>query len=153
MDYVQKDVLVGIGCFITYKDPKDNQYRILLGQRAGSHGAGTWQLAGGHLDMFEEFNTCAQREVLEETDLDLPLENIKMITATNGIMLEEKRHYVTIFMWCEITPEQAKNVKVMEPHKLQGEWQWFTVKEVQEKTPLFLPLKKFIDENGFKFLE
>lgn len=152
MTSAQKDVLVGVACFVTYKDPKDNQRRILSGRRAGSHGAGCWQLPGGHLDMFEEFNTCAQREVQEETNLDLPLNDIRLLTATNNIMWEERKHYVTVFMWCEIEPESIHNVKVMEPHKLQGDWEWLTAEELSSKTPLFSPLRRFIGQVGLDFL-
>ncbi|KAI7900528.1 NUDIX hydrolase domain-like protein [Cokeromyces recurvatus] len=149
----QKEVRVGVGCLVTYKDPKDKQTRILVGQRAGSHGAGTWQLPGGHLEMFEEFEQCARREVLEETNLNLSLKDIKMITATNDIMPENKKHYVTIFMWCQIEPNDITQVKVMEPHKLQGEWEFITLNELKQRKPLFSPLQKLIDQHDLSFLD
>ncbi|CAO0795345.1 unnamed protein product [Mucor circinelloides] len=149
----QKDVLVGVGCFVTYTDSKTGQIRILVGQRAGSHGAGTWQLPGGHLEMFEDFETCAKREIEEETNLILPLKDIKMLTATNNIMQDIKKHYVTIFMWCHIPEAAIVDVKVMEPHKLQGEWEWLTIDELKEKKPLFSPLQKFVDEQDLTFLK
>lgn len=148
----QKDVLVGVGCFVTHTDSKTGKTRILVGQRAGSHGAGTWQLPGGHLEMFEDFETCAKREIEEETNLVLPLKDIKMLTATNNIMHVEKKHYVTIFMWCHIPEVAIADVKVMEPHKLQGEWQWLAVDELKKKDPLFSPLQKFVDEQDLTFL-
>jgi 8-oxo-dGTP diphosphatase len=153
MSKKQTDVLVGVGCFVTYRDPTTNVLRILIGERKGSHGANTLQLPGGHFEMFEEFETCAQREILEETNINLPLQDIKYITATNNIMADIEKHYVTIFMICQISPEETKNVKVMEPHKLEGEWQWVTVEELKnmEKT-LFSPLQKLIDTQDLSFL-
>jgi 8-oxo-dGTP diphosphatase len=148
----QKDVLVGVGCFVTHTDSKTGKTHILVGQRAGSHGAGTWQLPGGHLEMFEDFETCAKREIEEETNLILPLKDIKMLTATNNIMHVEKKHYVTIFMWCHIPEAAIADVKVMEPHKLQGEWQWLTIDKLKKKDPLFSPLQKFVNEQDLTFL-
>jgi 8-oxo-dGTP diphosphatase len=149
----QKDPLVGVGVFVTYRHTTTNQLYILVGQRAGSHGAGTWQIPGGHLDMFESFETCAQRETKEETNLDLRLEDIRVVTATNNIMWEEKKHYITVFVRCQVSPEAVKQVKVMEPHKLQGEWQWVTVQELIDLKPLFSPLKAFIEEQDLDFLK
>ncbi|KAI9487272.1 MAG: NUDIX hydrolase domain-like protein [Benjaminiella poitrasii] len=146
------NVRVGVACLVTYRDPKDNQTRILIGQRAGSHGAGTWQLPGGHLEMFEEFETCAQREVREETNLKLALKDITMITATNDMMHSDQKHYVTIFMSCRIEPKDIVNVKVMEPHKLQGEWEWVTLDELKQRQPLFSPLQKLVDQHDLSFL-
>jgi len=36
--------------------------RVLLGRRlSATHGAGTWQFPGGHLEMFEDLETCGAR--------------------------------------------------------------------------------------------
>lgn len=107
-----------------------------------------------HIEMFEDFETCAQREILEETNLSLPKDQIKFLTATNNIMAAEEKHYVTIFMSCQINPEEIKNVKVMEPHKLEGEWQWVTLEELKSMDkPLFSPLQKFLDTQDLTFLK
>ena len=54
-------IRVGVGVIIV----RDGN--VLLGERAGSHGAGTWALPGGHLEFGETVADCARREVLEET--------------------------------------------------------------------------------------
>lgn len=152
MSAKQENVLVGVGCFVTYRD-EQGILRFLIGERKGSHGANTLSLPGGHFEMFEEFADCAQREILEETNLTLPKEDIKMVTATNNIMREEGRHYVTIFMKCQINRNEIVHVKSMEPEKLEGEWKWVTIDELKQSThPLFSPLQKFIDEQDLGFL-
>jgi 8-oxo-dGTP diphosphatase len=139
-----------VGCFITCTFP-DNKKKILIGQRKGSHGPGTWQLPGGHLEMYESFEECAQREVLEETNLSI--DNIKFVTATNDPMQSENKHYVTVFVQASIPYEQVGQVKVMEPHKLQGEWEWVTQQELCQRAPLFSPLAHFVKERSFAFID
>ncbi|EUC44336.1 hypothetical protein COCMIDRAFT_98397 [Bipolaris oryzae ATCC 44560] len=97
----------------------DEAGNIIMGERAGSHGAGTFQCPGGHLEYSESFAATAAREVLEETGLEVG--NIKFLTATNDVFGEGK-HYVTIFVTCTIVGEE-KVAKPMEPHKCAA-WVW-----------------------------
>lgn len=71
-------VRVGIGCFVV--DPENHPGQILLGTRKGSHGAGKLALPGGHLEMNESWESCAAREVLEETNLTLA--NLRFFNVT-----------------------------------------------------------------------
>jgi 8-oxo-dGTP diphosphatase len=64
--------------------------------------AGTLQCPGGHLEYGESFADCAKREALEETGLEVG--DVKFFTATNDVM-EEGKHYVTIYMTGVITGE------------------------------------------------
>jgi len=70
-------VQVGVGVIIIRDD------HILLGERTGAHGTGTWALPGGELEMGERIEDCARREVLEETGLELA--SIKKYGFTNDV--------------------------------------------------------------------
>jgi 8-oxo-dGTP diphosphatase len=83
---------VGVAVFVIKDD------HILIGKRIGSHGAGTLQLPGGHLEFGEEWIECARREVLEETGLDVSACKMSFFHATNDVF--ENKHYITIFMVC-----------------------------------------------------
>ncbi|KAI9497724.1 NUDIX hydrolase domain-like protein [Zychaea mexicana] len=131
-------VRVGVGCFV--KCVIDNNVKILIGTRKGSHGAGAWQLPGGHLEMNESFEECARREVLEETNMEI--DDIAFLTATNDIMASEQKHYVTVFM--QATAKDPSTLRVMEPHKLDGEWQWIEFKDLNQYAPLFTPLTNLL---------
>jgi len=72
---------------------------------------GTWALPGGHLEFNESIEACAEREVLEETGLNVG--HFRFLTATNDIMLAEGKHYVTLFVGCRITG------RVKKPHVSQ----------------------------------
>jgi 8-oxo-dGTP diphosphatase len=74
---------VGVGVIIV-RDGK-----ILLGLRR-SHGAGTWALPGGHLEWGETVESCARREVKEETGLYLGV--VSQGPYANDVMAAEGKH-------------------------------------------------------------
>ncbi|KAK4058770.1 splicing factor [Microbotryomycetes sp. JL221] len=92
---------VGVAAFVIRGN------RFVIGVRKGSHGSGTVQLPGGHLEQGETFETCAAREVLEETGLQLDLSKIEFLAATNDVFGPNK-HYVTIFMVGNVTNMAAE---------------------------------------------
>jgi 8-oxo-dGTP diphosphatase len=68
---------------------------------------GTYQCPGGHLEHGESFALTAAREALEETGLEVG--NARFVAATNDVFKNEeggRKHYVTIFMMCEIVGEE-----------------------------------------------
>lgn len=93
-----KRPLVGVGVII-----HDHAGNIIMGERAGSHGAGTSQLPGGNLEHGESFADTAAREALEETGLEIG--KIEFLTATNDVFKGEEKHYVTVFVVGEIVGE------------------------------------------------
>lgn len=122
-------VQVGVGVFIL--DPARSTAEnpaFLLGKRKGSHGAGSYALPGGHLEFGESFEDCARREVAEETGLQVV--NVHYLTATNDPMLDEKKHYVTIFMACE----RANGTDIplnLEANKCEG-WDWVSWQQLKD---------------------
>jgi 8-oxo-dGTP diphosphatase len=126
----------GVGLNVIIK--KDN--KVLLGKRTGSHGVGTWNFPGGHLEFNEEFDDCARREVKEETGL--AIKNLKQVTFTNDKFIEEGKHYVTLFM---VADYESGVAEVKEPEKCE-EWQWFEWSKLPG--PLFLPGQS-LREQGF----
>ncbi|KAJ5776059.1 uncharacterized protein N7511_001070 [Penicillium nucicola] len=135
MDQVQ----VGVGVFILNPEGK-----FVIGKRQGSLGAGTWALPGGHLEFGESFETCAEREVLEETGQKIS--DVRFLTAANSIV-DGKKHYVTIFMGARVSANEEP--KIMEPEKCEA-WEWISWDEMKaglgDGRELFLPLTELFTQ-------
>lgn len=77
----------------------------------------------GHLEMYESWEDCAKREAFEETGLKI--HHLKFGHVTNDIMLDQKKHYVTVFMMGEcvmpegVMEEELPQPKNLEPHKCE----------------------------------
>lgn len=144
------NVRVGVGCFISSKDPSLKGC-VLLGKRKGSHGAGRLALPGGHLELGESWELCASREVEEETALKIG--DLRYVYATNDPNIDGKfeKHYITIFMHGTVASDSPP-LQLMEPHKCEG-WEWIPwekVVEIANTQPelLFDPLLHLIQGEG-----
>ena len=129
---------VGVGVFIV------REGRVLLGQRQGAHGAGSWSLPGGHLEFMESWESCASREVAEETGLRVI--SSRPLTFTNDIFAKENKHYITIFILATVADGEAQ---ILEPDK-SNEWRWCDWDNLPR--PLFLPLENLLSQ-GFNLEE
>jgi 8-oxo-dGTP diphosphatase len=127
--------LIGVAVIVVRKDG-----RVLLGKRRQSHGAGTWQFPGGHLEQNESIAACAFREVAEETGIGIA--NLRMGPYTNDIFNTEGKHYVTLFVVADYV---SGTVQVKEPEKCET-WQWFEWGRFPE--PWFMPIRNLIQQ-GF----
>ncbi len=123
---MEKIPQVGVGVFVL----RDS--RILLGQRRGSHGMGTWALPGGHLEFAETVEACARREVEEETGIVVG--EVRPGPFTSDVFEREQKHYVTLFVIAHWVSGEAE---LREPAKCAG-WGWFDWAAPPE--PLFAPL-------------
>lgn len=112
--------------------------QALLGQRKNAHGEGTWSPPGGHLEWGESFAGCARREVAEETGLEIA--NIRPSTFTNDIFVEEKKHYVSLFLVADYVSGEAI---IKEPEKCSA-WQRFDWDALPQ--PLFLPVTHLVEQ-------
>ena len=123
---MEKRPKVGIGVMVI------KEGNILLGKRKNAHGEGTWSYPGGHLEFGESWETCAKREVMEETGIEI--KNLRFGMVTNDVFEKEHKHYITIFI---VADYDAGDLKLMEPHKCE-QWDWFEWGQFPE--PLFLPI-------------
>lgn len=117
--------------------------KVLLGKRKGAHGEGSWSFPGGHLEFGETLDMCAQRETLEEADIEI--KNVKPTTFTNDIFPEEQKHYLTAFVTADYS---SGEVKLMEPDKCE-EWKWFDWDALPE--PLFMPIRNLLKQGYSPF--
>jgi 8-oxo-dGTP diphosphatase len=131
---INMDEFVKVGVAALIK--KDDQ--VLLLKRNGNHGLGTWSVPGGHLDLFETPETCAERETLEETGVTVKA--TKFLGITNDVFKETNKHYITLWMECEYvsgipeitSPEEAEVVA------------WCSCKKLPEN--LFSPFQNFLNQ-------
>lgn len=126
----EKKPRIGIAC-VVQKDEK-----VLLGQRKGAHGVGSWATPGGHLEFGEGVEACATRELLEETGLK-PL-SIQLGPWVENLMEDGQKHYVTIFVF--INSFVGEPV-LLEANKCDG-WQWFAWSNLPQ--PLFPSISSLI---------
>lgn len=122
---------VGLAVYII-KDKK-----LLLLKRKGSHGGGSWNPPGGHLEMGESFIQCARRETKEEAGIEI--KNIQIAGVTNDIFNIDK-HYITVEMMAEL---KSGTAKIMEADKAT-DIGWFELDKLPK--PLFLPVKHFLKD-------
>lgn len=117
---------VGVGVLIV----RDG--RVLLGERLGSHGAGSWAPPGGHLEPDESVERCARREALEETGLTLGA--LRPGPWVVDDFPEIGRRYVTLFVLARAAAGEPER---REPAKCAG-WAWYAWDALP--APLFAPL-------------
>ncbi|SCG14832.1 8-oxo-dGTP diphosphatase [Micromonospora echinofusca] len=128
---------IGIGVFVLRNG------RFLMGLRKGAHGQGTWSLPGGHLEHGESFDEAAQREVWEETGVEI--RNTRFGAITNDLF-EERLHYVTIWMVSDFHHGVAE---VREPDKFT-DLRWVGTDDLPD--PLFHPWRQLLGQTDLDSL-
>ena len=120
----------GVGVLVWQKK------RLLLGKRLNKDESFCWQFPGGHLENNESIIECAQREVLEETGLQIS--KLRHLGFTDKPFEINQRQYVTLLVSCEYESGKAQ---ALEPDKCET-WQWFDYTKLP--SPLFLPIRLFL---------
>jgi 8-oxo-dGTP diphosphatase len=105
--------------------------KILLLERKGSEGSGTWAIPGGKVDFMEDPADAASRELLEETALVST--HMEFIGYTNDIHAESDKHFVTLRFLCS---EFTGTPTITEPDKCTA-IDWFDIDDLPE--PMFKP--------------
>jgi 8-oxo-dGTP diphosphatase len=123
---------IGVGVMVWKGD------KLLLGQRKDVHDEGVWQFPGGHLETGETVSECAQREVSEETGVQIG--NAFHAGFTGNIFKRGGRQYVTLFISASYV---SGEVSVMEPDKCTC-WKWFHYNELP--SPLFSPITNLLQQ-------
>jgi 8-oxo-dGTP diphosphatase len=116
---------VGVAVFI-WRDGK-----VIMNERRGSHGHGTWSIPGGHLEFGETWEECAKREAMEEVGVELT--NVRFLAATNDLFADAGKHYISIWLeadWASGEPVSREPEKVIDV-------QWRSLADLP--TPLFEP--------------
>ena len=125
---------VGTAIIITRDD------KVLLINRKGPHGHGTWCTPGGHLDFGETPEECAAREAKEEIGVDVV--DTRFRALTNDVFEETGKHYITIWMDGKSTGEPT-----IVAEREVSEIGWFAWDSLP--SPLFLPLENLVKENSY----
>ena len=109
---------------------------VLLVRRRGAHGTGTWSTPGGHLDLGETPESCARREALEETGVQVAA--VEFRAMTNDLFETEGVHYVTIWM----EGEYSRGDPTVRAGYELAEVRWFSWDALPSE--LFLPLSNLL---------
>jgi 8-oxo-dGTP diphosphatase len=125
---------VGVGVVVV----RGNE--VLFGLRRGAHGAGSWSFPGGHIEDGESPETCALRELEEETGLRAI--NPRCVGESHDAF-DEGLYYRTFFVRVDWS---AGEPTVREPNAC-AHWSWFAWDRVP--APLFPPVAS-LRAQGFR---
>lgn len=70
--------------------------------------------------MGESPEACAVREVAEETGLVVRERDVRFLTATNDIFAADNKHYVTLFVACQVLDDVQPEASLPHPFSCAG---------------------------------
>lgn len=102
---------------------------LLLKVRSNSkHDAGKWEIPGGKVKKNEFFDEALKREYLEETGLEIIIEDLYNTVQNNYTACKTKEEVKSIQLIMKVTAE-SKDVTISEEH---DEYGWFCESEVEQ---------------------
>lgn len=123
----------------------DENKRILVGKRKGSHGAGLLAVPGGHLEFGESYNTCCDRELIEEIGINFD-GDYKQIGFSEDFFNHDGllKHYITLYFVTNVDSSKI-TITNMEPDKCE-EWLWVSNEELSDTMfcDTFNQIKKYL---------
>lgn len=136
-----QSVQVGTGVIVV------REGKILLAKRKGSHGAGMWGGAGGHVEFGEKPSDAVKREAMEE--LGITLKKVKFLCVSDFHI--DGKHYIDIGFTADIKSGEPI-IQPAEKHKI-AEVKWFSLKDLP--TPIFQPVLNYLDalQTGCTYFE
>lgn len=137
----RKNSIPGVGVGVFLIDSIRN--RLLIGKRRES---GHYGLPGGWLELGEEWEAAASRELFEETGLKKPLDTFHHIHTLNCKKLEYNFHSISCIMMNEIQDSEIDDIYNKEPNKCYG-WLWTNIEMMRKNIDkLFHPLQDFLNK-------
>lgn len=117
---IQNEPRVGVGAMIMQEG------EVLLVLRKKNPEKDHWSLPGGKVELYETLEDAVKREIKEELNLEIQLD--QLLCATNHILIEEAVHYVAPTYLAHINDG---NPCLMEPDALGG-MGWFPLDELPQ---------------------
>ncbi|OAQ59024.2 NUDIX domain-containing protein [Pochonia chlamydosporia 170] len=125
--------------------------KVLLLKRKGSHGDGTWGTPGSLIDSGEDHLASAVREMKKATGLIVA--NAKLLDATHDVFVSspDKKEYISLWITATMTDPKAKPI-IMEPDNYTA-MAWKSKREIigmyrTNPNDLFLPLRHLIGQRA-----
>lgn len=128
--------MVGVSLFIVDDSDEDN-VKVLLGKRKGSHGEGEYGTPGGHMENGESPMEGALRELVEECGPFFHVSRPRVLCFTN-LTAYLPKHYLDIGV---IARYRSGAPEKMEPDKCEG-WEWYPINELP--TPRFAVIDNLV---------
>jgi 8-oxo-dGTP diphosphatase len=125
-------IRIGTGILIL-----NDEGKVLIGKRQGSHGAHTWAIIGGYIEYGESFEQAAQREAMEE--VGVTLKDVHVLKPVTYFFNDGAKHHITIYMAARIA---SGTPRICEPHKMT-ELRFVDWKDIPQ--PTFVPYHAEVD--------
>lgn len=135
-------VACGTAILIKRKNTVDLRDELLMIQRTGSHGAGTWSVPGGWVDAGEDPLTTACREAWEEVHANLNRDDLKFLGYTFD---QHPEGIEDVCLWFEVYIEEhyVRDDRPRWEEKI-ADVRWCPINALP--TPLFPPLERAIEK-------